>query len=256
MISRFLPRVFVIVLCVLAAPSPPHAQSITTDGLAPTDTLALVDSVGVDSLRHPEWFDEEWVTSINAIGKTTPSLDLPVTLLTHSIYVSMPVVPLTLYGVGWATDDHEMAVAGMSTAASIMFSGLTTFTIKEIVRRNRPFRALRNIRLPAGEEQGYSFPSGHSAIAWAISTSLVIHYPRWYVIVPATLYSTAVSLSRPYVGVHYPTDILVGAVIGAIGAYAAYLLMSGIEKNFPSLFPEKKSTHPQPVKLIELRLPL
>jgi membrane-associated phospholipid phosphatase len=212
------------------------------------DTINVVDTVWhpaitADTLRLPLNFDEQLLVDINAFGHDTlPTLDFTMSAFTHSIYATTIVTPGVLYALGWGTGDHHMAATGMNTVLSEIVAGLTTMTTKAIVRRNRPYMTLRGVRIPTGKEIGSSFPSGHSGIAWALSTSVMIGYPKWYVIVPAVAYATTVSLSRPFVGVHYPSDILVGAVIGVGAAFLVKALEPGITSTFPSLFPEKKVT--------------
>jgi membrane-associated phospholipid phosphatase len=83
----------------------------------------------------------------------------------------------------------------------------------------------------------------------------MIGYPKWYVIVPAALYATTVSLSRPFVGVHYPSDILVGATIGAGVAFLIKALEPAITKTFPSLFPEKRPEELTTTKIAVIKIP-
>ena len=64
-----------------------------------------------------------------------------------------------------------------------------------------------------------SFPSGHTSFAFATATSLSIKYPRWYVIAPSYLWAGAVGYSRMNLGVHYPSDVLAGAMLGAGSAW-------------------------------------
>jgi membrane-associated phospholipid phosphatase len=238
-----------MVLLLLLLPAVATAQ---VDGVIDTVTPKIVDT-----LRGPLDFDEQLLLDINALGTdSTPVLDFSMAAITHSIYVTTIAVPGGLYALGWGEDDHEMAVAGMNAALSEVTAGMMSMTIKAIIRRNRPYRTLRGVRIPTGEEIGYSFPSGHSSVSWALATSLMISYPKWYVIVPAATYATLVGLSRPYVGVHYPTDIAAGAVVGAGSAFLIYALEPLITKNFPGLFPAKKETGAiQTMKIAEIKIP-
>lgn len=233
-------KVFAIVL-LLCCGGTSKAVAQTLDTSLVIDTVAIV-SITQDSLRLPANFDEQLLVDINSLGNDTlPTLDFTMSAFTHSIYATTIVVPGGLYALGWGNDDHHMAATGMNTVLSEIVGGLTTTIAKQIIQRDRPYVTLKGVRIPTGKEIGTSFPSGHSTVAWALSTSLMIGYPKWYVIVPAALYATTVSLSRPFVGVHYPTDILVGAVIGVGSAFLVKALESGITKAFPSLFPEKKA---------------
>ncbi len=68
------------------------------------------------------------------------------------------------------------------------------------------------------------FPSGHTSLAFAIATSLSLKYPKWYVIAPSYVWACSVGYSRMNLGVHYPSDVLAGAVLGAGSAFLTYKL--------------------------------
>lgn len=73
-------------------------------------------------------------------------------------------------------------------------------------------------------ESSPSFPSAHTSFSFSLATSVSLAYPEWYVIAPAYLWAGAVGYSRMHLGVHYPSDVLVGAVIGAGSTYLSYRL--------------------------------
>jgi membrane-associated phospholipid phosphatase len=104
---------------------------------------------------------------------------------------------------------------------SIFLSAVTTMILKNTIRRPRPFTA-DSLITKAGSGGGYSFPSGHTSQAFSVATSLIIAYPKWYVAVPAYLWAGSVSFSRMYLGVHYPTDIIAGAIVGSGSAWLAF----------------------------------
>lgn len=85
--------------------------------------------------------------------------------------------------------------------------------IKELVQRIRPCNVLPDVITPLGCSGTYSFPSNHAVNNFAAAVFLTALYPRlkWVFLVTALL----VSISRIYLGLHYPSDILAGALIGA-----------------------------------------
>jgi membrane-associated phospholipid phosphatase len=111
--------------------------------------------------------------------------------------------------------------AALSAAAA---TGLAVTLVKETVDRVRPA-----IAEPALDPVGVipasaSFPSGHSATAFATAAAVALFYPRLRV--PLFALAALVALSRVYLGMHYATDVLVGSALGAvIGLATGWLVL-------------------------------
>lgn len=67
-----------------------------------------------------------------------------------------------------------------------------------------------------------SFPSGHTADAFAFAVAAALVYRKWFLILPCLIWATLVGYSRMSLGVHFPSDVLAGALIGAFCAFVYY----------------------------------
>mgnify|MGYP001584140387 CR=1 FL=1 len=94
---------------------------------------------------------------------------------------------------------------------------ITDYVLKPIVERPRPFVVIADLPVIDGKPQSPSFPSGHvgRAVAGAIAGSRMLPGAGW-VLWPI---GAAVAISRVYIGVHWPTDVIAGAVIGLACAW-------------------------------------
>jgi undecaprenyl-diphosphatase len=113
----------------------------------------------------------------------------------------------------------------------IVVTDQTGFRIlKELFERARPCRALSDAITPIGCAGGYSFPSNHALNNFAAASFISRLFPnyKWVVFTVASL----IALSRVYLGVHYPSDILAGILIGAAFGYLFSLAALPIAKHF------------------------
>jgi membrane-associated phospholipid phosphatase len=136
--------------------------------------------------------------------------------------------PVVLAGVGLIRNDDKMLRnAFVMAAASIVNEGVT-YALKYSINRDRPFETYPEIvkKAKAGSP---SFPSGHTSSAFATATSLSLSYTKWYIIVPSFAYAGTVAYSRMCLGVHYPSDVAAGALIGAGCAYLTYKVNKALQ---------------------------
>jgi undecaprenyl-diphosphatase len=94
--------------------------------------------------------------------------------------------------------------------------------LKPLVDRDRPFDEL-SLDVLVSVTSTSSFPSGHSASAFAGAVSVLMIDRRWGIV--ALAYAALVALSRVYVCVHWPTDVLAGALLGAAVAAVTFYLV-------------------------------
>ncbi len=111
--------------------------------------------------------------------------------------------------------------------SAVYLGGLAENVIKDAVERVRPCRALEGLRLIVACPESFSMPSGHAISSFAFATPL-FYLTREYIAMPWRLYplllAALIAFSRLYLGFHYPTDVLAGAVLGAIVGFVLSLL--------------------------------
>ena len=146
-----------------------------------------------------------------------PCWDKTMKGISFSIYPVMPVTVIGIWSHGYFTKNKEMMRNGYKSAITIGLALATTSGLKYAVNRTRPFAQYPNDIIQRDKVGPYSFPSGHTTCAFATATAISLSYKKWYVTAPSFLYAGFVGYSRMRLGVHYPSDVLGGALIG-IGA--------------------------------------
>ncbi|MEM1116259.1 MAG: phosphatase PAP2 family protein [Bacteroidota bacterium] len=161
-----------------------------------------------------------------------PAFTIPMHLVNESAYPAYyGAAPALFAGAAVAGEDLNPAVRlGVAQVTTV---GITVL-LKRVINRPRPYVALDGVEARDERHMGddifdpYSFPSGHTSSSFAIATSLSLSYPEWYVIAPSAVWASAMGVTRIWHGVHYPTDVLVGALIGTASGVAVHLLMPDV----------------------------
>jgi membrane-associated phospholipid phosphatase len=116
-------------------------------------------------------------------------------------------------------------------AAEIILGTLTLWLLVEIIKalaeRDRPFLTIDKTRIIGWREKGDSFPSGHTAQIFFLTT-LFIHRFQPGIGISSSLYAVAalVGFTRIYVGAHYPRDVVAGVVLGSVWGILAMMVDS------------------------------
>ena len=134
-------------------------------------------------------------------------------------------VPLLLLGIGLSRKKKFPLFLRKSIyiLISILSSGLVTTILKHLINRPRPFMTYPFIEKMSNGGSP-SFPSGHTADAFALATAISLAFPKWYIVIPSYTWALFIIYLRMDLGVHYPSDILGGIIVGAGMAALYYFL--------------------------------
>ena len=151
--------------------------------------------------------------------------DIAMPFITHSGYLIFVMVLVPLFFNDWRKGVliFILCIMGFFIADNIVL------ILKKYFERPRPCNELQNVRLLIACTGSFSFPSGHAATSFAMA-SIIGHLFRSGA-VPAFLLAFLVAFSRIYVGVHYPSDVLGGAVVGGATGGVILLIHARISKH-------------------------
>lgn len=193
---RTWPLFLVAILVILAA-------------LAVIDVSASRGAIGwPDAWRAPFFFITDYGLSEWVL---IPSLVL-------TIVAGLAMVPLKGF---WRLIASETALVSAFVLAGVGIPGLLTNLLKRLIGRGRPVEfesagafSFHNV---FNDWTYQSFPSGHSATALGVAFTIGFVWPRTFI--PLLIVGILVAISRVPVGMHYPTDVFAGCVVGMLGAY-------------------------------------
>ncbi|WP_412067851.1 phosphatase PAP2 family protein [Rubrivirga sp. IMCC43871] len=214
-----------LLLLILAAAAPLAAPAQAQAA----DTTATGDPVDL-----PPNTEARDVTIFRAVYEIdAPLLVLPMRAVNVTAYpVYGGIAPALALGAALDGGSYDPA---FRLAASQGLNVAITLAMKRLVLRPRPYAALNGVvardRGHMGEDivDPYSFPSGHTSLAAVIATSLSLSYPEWYVIAPAAAWVGTMGAARIWHGVHYPTDVAVGAAVGVASAVLVHVVWNAVD---------------------------
>lgn len=125
-----------------------------------------------------------------------------------------------LLSLGLLLSKKTRKIGIISLLALICSLLLNNLFLKNLVGRERPFNSLEAILPLIGKPTDLSFPSGHTASSFASAWVFLRHLPKKYGI-PAIILASLIAFSRLYLGVHYPSDVLVGIISGIFVSFIA-----------------------------------
>lgn len=143
--------------------------------------------------------------------------------ISKSTKITALSVPVIMGSVALLQKNDVLLKDAIYVGASIGVTTALTYGLKYSINRDRPYLTYPELDVDSEYyESSASFPSGHTSLAFSTATALSLKYPKWYVIAPAYVWAGSVGYSRMNLGVHYPSDVLAGALLGAGSAYLTY----------------------------------
>lgn len=102
----------------------------------------------------------------------------------------------------------------LSAALAFLLERLLYHFLKQAMKRDRPYEKIMDVQFRVRPPDRFSFPSGHTASAFLMMTLLANTFPVLQI--PTFCWATLVGIARVSLGVHYPTDVLAGALLGIL----------------------------------------
>lgn len=136
----------------------------------------------------------------------------------NSLFVLGAGLPAGFWLYGKISQREDWRARGIEMAVNEALVISSVLLLKKAVNRQRPYERFAWVRHDKTESDA-SFPSGHAAGSAAVATFLIMRVHKPLLTVGAILWTASVSVGRVYQGVHYPSDVLAGALIGASISY-------------------------------------
>lgn len=155
-------------------------------------------------------------------GLDNKILDILMPLITDfGSILAWGLILVLMYAFG---DERTRKIAFLAFLALIL-ANVVVYSLKFLVAEPRPFLTLANVDLLVHAEETYSFPSGHATSSFAAAFVIGSKYKlnlkgrNYSLLCPLMIFAVIVGFSRVYIGVHYPYDVIVGAIIGILSGY-------------------------------------
>lgn len=142
-----------------------------------------------------------------------PSFDSTFIVITDSAAALAFGIPAIILIHGLIRKNKLQWRNALTVIISVAIAAIAANIIKFSFDTPRPYEIYPFIeKLSSGGSP--SFPSGHTTDAFAFAVAAGLVYSRWYILLPALFWATLVGISRMWLGVHYPSDVIAGAILG------------------------------------------
>ena len=145
-------------------------------------------------------------------------------------YIPIALVYILLF---WKLGNKGRIAALLIIPVIFLSDQLSASVLKPFFHRTRPCVALENVHMLIGLKKSLSFPSAHAANSAAAATLFSFYFPN--VKIALIVFAALVGISRVYVGVHYPLDVVCGALLGVFCAFFVIIVYEYARKGITNL---------------------
>jgi membrane-associated phospholipid phosphatase len=152
-----------------------------------------------------------------------PFFDSAFIVITDSAAALAFGIPAIILIYGLFRKDKPQWRNALTVIIAVAIAAIVANIIKFSLDTPRPYEIYPFIeKLSSGGSP--SFPSGHTTDAFAFAVAAGLVYSKWYILLPGLIWATLVGISRMWLGVHFPSDVIAGAVLGTACALLYYWL--------------------------------
>ncbi len=157
-------------------------------------------------------FDDFFIKLINSRikNKYLDKFMYKVTDLGGALFITGFCISLIIFG---SANNKKV---GIEAIIALGLTQIIVHSLKVLLSRERPYKIIEQLHTFGIDLSDYSFPSGHTTASFSLATTLALNMPRFSILV-YTL-ASIIAISRIYLGVHYPTDVTAGLIIGIGGS--------------------------------------
>ena len=123
---------------------------------------------------------------------------------------------------------------GLEAIVALGISQAIVQILKRGFGRERPYKMVQNINTFEIDLKDFSFPSGHTTASFCMAATLAFNMPRMAVVL--YIMAMIIGISRIYLAVHYPTDVLVGIILGVGSSVIVHLYLLDYVMNIAKWF--------------------
>jgi membrane-associated phospholipid phosphatase len=183
-------------------------------------------------------WEHNWLKTINV--ERSSRLDDWAIGFSNSVLPISLAIPISDYFIS-KNEKPDRQIRFLTFYAGLGLHATISYGLKWTINRQRPFERYSDLENVVTPSSG-SFPSGHTGFAFHTATLIFLEYPEWYVALPSYAWAIGVGYSRMHLGVHYPTDVFAGMVLGTA---------SGFFSNRANLWLQKKLKRERTAKVSE-----